>query len=96
MPIVHFKMSPATIACWHLGTLGIEHLFFMSLKMKAKVLQECKRTVVHMVQSSCAHRFDPSLDLGCKKPLNAALDVNLVLSKLVEFVAQGNCASTSA
>lgn len=54
--------------------------------------QECKRTVVYMGQSSFAHRFDPSLDLGCKKPLNAALDIKLVLSKLVEFVAQGNCA----
>jgi hypothetical protein len=64
----------------------------MSLKVRVVVPQECKRTVVYMGQSSFAHRFDPSLDLGCKKPLNAALDIKLVLSKLVEFVAQGNCA----
>ena len=63
----------------------------MSPKAKAMVPKECKRTFVHMERSSCAYRFDPSPDLGCKEPLNAVLDEKLVLSKLVEFVARGNC-----
>jgi hypothetical protein len=36
-------------------------------------------------------RYDPSLDLGAKNPLNSALDINLVLEKLVGFVQDGNC-----
>ena len=36
-------------------------------------------------------RFDPSMDLGAKKPLDSALDKTLVMDKLVEFVRDGNC-----
>jgi hypothetical protein len=36
-------------------------------------------------------RYDPSLSLGAKNPLKSALDINLVLGKLVEFVQDGNC-----
>jgi hypothetical protein len=36
-------------------------------------------------------RYDPLLDLGAKNPLNSALDISLVLGKLVEFVQDGHC-----
>lgn len=45
-------------------------------------------------QSLLIFRYDPSLDLGAKNPLNSVLDINVVLGKLVEFVQNGNCKFT--